>query len=40
MIITYDHTIGGMRDWGVYNGGMRDGHIQWGHEGRAYTMGA
>jgi hypothetical protein len=26
-------TIGGMRDWGIYNGGMRDGHIQWGHEG-------
>ena len=23
MIIIYDHTIGGMRDWGIYNGGMR-----------------
>ena len=32
MMIIYDDTIGGMRDWGVYNGGMRDGHIQWGHD--------
>ena len=30
----------GMRDWGIYNGGMREGHTTWGHEGRAYNMGA
>jgi len=23
-------TTGGMRDWGIYNGGMRDGHITMG----------
>ena len=22
MIIIYDDTIGGMRDWGIYNGGI------------------
>jgi hypothetical protein len=24
MIIIYDDTIGGMRDWGIYDGSMRD----------------
>ena len=32
-------TIGGMRDWGIHNGGMREGHIQWGHEGLGNLLG-